>query len=125
MSVHIAVSYGEFYDKISILRIKYAKGLDVAPELVFLTSVATEGGNENFLDSDLFDQLQTVNAELWEIEDRIREEDARGEFGETFISLARSVYQTNDRRAEIKRQINHHFGSAFKEVKSYSAITTI
>ena len=41
-------------------------------------------------------------------------------FGPDFIALARSVYQTNDRRSAIKRQINDLSGSTLVEEKSYS-----
>ncbi len=37
-----------------------------------------------------------------------------------FIELARAVYITNDRRAEIKRRINEATGSALIEEKSYA-----
>ena len=40
-------------------------------------------------------------------------------FGETFIRLARSVYQQNDRRSAIKKEINTTYSSAFVEEKSY------
>ena len=43
----------------------------------------------------------------------------REEFDQEFIALARSVYQTNDERAEIKKEISLHTGSNFVEEKSY------
>ncbi|MFM2280366.1 MAG: hypothetical protein RLZZ444_2597, partial [Pseudomonadota bacterium] len=42
-----------------------------------------------------------------------------GDFGPRFIELARSVYIRNDKRAEIKREINAALGSALVEEKSY------
>jgi hypothetical protein len=38
-----------------------------------------------------------------------------------FIELARSVYETNDRRAAVKRRINERLDSEIIEEKSYSA----
>ena len=38
---------------------------------------------------------------------------------EDFIALARAVYQTNDRRGAVKRQINLVLGSALIEEKGY------
>jgi hypothetical protein len=64
--------------------------------------------------------LRVVNEELWRIEDDIRLHEQRQDFGERFIELARAVYQTNDRRAEIKRQINLLLGSRIVEEKSYA-----
>ena len=62
-----------------------------------------------------------VNEALWNIEDRIRDEERRKEFGARFVELARQVYFTNDRRAEIKRDINLRLGSLLIEEKSYQA----
>ncbi len=55
------------------------------------------------------------------VEDRLREHEARGDFGGAFVELARSVYALNDRRAELKRAISIELGSELVEVKSYSA----
>ena len=41
------------------------------------------------------------------------------EFDQEFIDLARSVYFTNDKRSEIKKQINLESKSEFVEEKSY------
>jgi hypothetical protein len=60
-----------------------------------------------------------VNESLWQIEDDIRAADARGDFGPAFVELARSVYRTNDRRAELKRRINALLGSAMRDEKQY------
>ena len=43
-----------------------------------------------------------------------------GDFGPDFVALARRVYQENDRRAALKRDINVLFGSAIVEEKHYS-----
>ena len=63
--------------------------------------------------------LKDINQKLWEIEDEIRLKEAYKSFDEEFIELARSVYFTNDQRAEIKKQINIMTGSALVEEKSY------
>jgi hypothetical protein len=57
---------------------------------------------------------------LWDIEDRIRVKEKLGEFDAEFIELARSVYITNDKRAEIKREINLASASYLIEEKSYA-----
>ena len=51
-------------------------------------------------------ELERVNAELWDIEDRIREHEAQQRFDAGFIELARAVYLRNDERAAIKQRIN-------------------
>src|SRR6202035_1689270 len=70
---------------------------------------------------ELARQLRHVNEALWQIEDDIRAADASGDFGPGFIELARSVYRTNDQRAEIKRRINALLGSTIRDEKHYSS----
>ena len=57
---------------------------------------------------------------MWTIEDDIRNHERKGDFGESFVKLARSIYRINDERAAIKRRINVLLGSAIVEEKSYS-----
>ena len=65
-------------------------------------------------------ELLSVNKDLWVIEDDIRDKERQKEFDENFVSLARSVYYTNDVRAKIKKEINLKYSSGFIEEKSYS-----
>jgi hypothetical protein len=69
---------------------------------------------------ELRTELKAVNGELWEIEDKIRLCEKSGDFGPTFIALARAVYRLNDNRAALKREINLLFNSAIVEEKSYA-----
>ena len=66
-----------------------------------------------------FIQLESINKKLWDIEDKLRVKESKREFDEEFIELARSVYFTNDKRAELKREINDITGSDYVEVKDY------
>ena len=65
-------------------------------------------------------ELKSINESLWRIEDDIRSCEREGDFGPRFIELARSVYETNDRRAAVKRRINERLGSEIIEEKSYA-----
>jgi hypothetical protein len=56
---------------------------------------------------------------LWNVEDALREHEARGDFAASFVSLARQVYKTNDQRAALKKKINALFHSVIIEEKSY------
>ena len=69
----------------------------------------------------LMAELKSVNEVLWDIEDDIREKEAAKSFDAEFIKLARAVYVTNDKRAEIKKQINLATGSTLIEEKSYES----
>jgi hypothetical protein len=67
-----------------------------------------------------FSNMVNINQVLWKIEDDIRDKERDKVFDTEFIELARSVYTTNDKRAEIKKKINLKYGSLFVEEKSYS-----
>jgi hypothetical protein len=120
--LRVPVSLGELIDKITILEIK-AQRLEgpalanVRKELELLQAVLADANLSP--DSALVEQLREVNRSLWSIEDEIREQERRSDFGPTFIALARAVYRTNDRRAALKRSLNERHGSALIEEKSY------
>jgi len=56
---------------------------------------------------------------LWDIEDHIRDLERKKEFNDDFIQTARAVYFKNDKRSDIKREINLKTASGFIEEKSY------
>jgi hypothetical protein len=123
----VPVSIGEVLDKITILQIKSerlrdeAKLRNVGDELRALTQAFD--GQFPVLDDEikrLVAALKAVNETLWEIEDDIRECERRKSFDARFIELARAVYQTNDERAALKREINVQLGSQLIEEKSYT-----
>ena len=119
----VPVSWGELFDKISILEIKMerltaeAARKNVVTELGLLRPVASPAASQV---AEFFDALKSVNAELWEIEDQIRDLERAQAFDAAFVALARSVYRKNDERACIKREINLALGSGLIEEKSYS-----
>jgi hypothetical protein len=122
----VPVSIGELADRRGILDLKTERAsqkavkaeakrqraaLDPAWEAVLAQNDALVG-----LDAE----LRAINAELWEVEDRLRLAEAQKVFDESFVALARSVYRLNDRRSEIKRRIDRMAGSTFSEIKSYA-----
>ena len=123
----IPVSAGELMDKITILRLKADRlqrpqALDnVRRELRALEAVLNEAGPALSIDGviPLTDALQAINTQLWDVEDALRLLEAKQHFDQEFIRLARSVYQLNDQRAALKRQINEVCGSPLLEEKSY------
>ena len=126
MTPRIPVSWGELIDKITILEIKVERIADaskvsnVRRELSALQSAASEAGRIPAGGGNVMAELKAINAQLWDIEDHIRELDRNGDFGPRFVELARSVYRTNDRRAQLKREISLIMGSDLIEEKSYS-----
>ncbi len=120
----IDVSIGEVVDKISILSIKLKKIKDleklknIRKEYNLLKDSLKEIGIKT--GSEEFKQLEEINLKLWDIEDKIRLKEAKKEFDDEFIQLARSVYFNNDKRADIKRKINLKHGSDLTEEKEYA-----
>lgn len=126
VSFRIEVSPGELLDKMSILQIKServgdpAKLKNIRYELELYEDIVRGRIPDGKKMSVLTAELKAVNEALWTIEDEIRACEARGDFGDSFVALARSVYRTNDRRAAIKREINVLCGSSIVEEKSYT-----
>jgi len=124
----IPVSPGELMDKMTILEIKRLRLTDksqltnVKFELALLDAVYRATIRPSFALDALNGRLATVNQELWEAEDQIRQHERQGSFGESFIRLARSIYSKNDMRASIKREINLILGSEILEEKSCGII---
>ena len=122
----VEVSNGELLDKLSILELKL-KNIKDDKELI---NIKNEHGGLSPLCNNLFNnygnelrslyaKLSGINAELWKIEDDIRECERNKDFGDEFVRLARAVYFTNDKRSDVKKSINLLTESGFVEEKSY------
>jgi len=124
MIISTPVSLGELVDKISILHIKNINVKDeeklklIREEQELLNQTLNKHIKNNDIQNYL-DSLIEINSKLWVIEDDIRDCERKKKFDQTFIDLARSVYFTNDKRSEVKLEINKKFGSKIIEVKSY------
>ena len=120
------LSIGELVDKITILEIKKQnindqnKLKNVKFELDALNSIFNKLNVKNKISNEI-KSLREINKKLWVIEDDIRDEERKSKFGDSFIKLARSVYFTNDKRAEIKKVINLKTNSGLIEEKSYQS----
>ena len=123
MEILAPVSLGELIDKITILEIKKSKFSgdqlnNVLREINSLKHILEQ--LPVVINTDLVEKLRKTNCSLWDIEDQIREHERTRNFNSDFVTLARLVYQTNDLRSAIKREINITHGSSIVEEKSYS-----
>jgi Family of unknown function (DUF6165) len=120
----VPISVGELMDKITILEIKSERIKNpiqlenIVHELEALRAVRL-GDIDCTMLNKLSAELKRVNAKLWDIEDAIRDCDARGDFGNAFVELARAIYRLNDERSRLKKAINLASGSRLVEEKSY------
>ena len=125
--IAVPVSPGELIDKLTILEIKSERMSDVKKlanvklELNLLSDTWAKSDYAKIDISMEWSELKRINAELWDIEDQIRDEERHQRFGDEFIRLARAVYFINDDRAAVKRQINDKLGSKIVEEKSYAS----
>jgi uncharacterized coiled-coil DUF342 family protein len=121
----IPVSVGELYDKFTILSIKHEKITDptkhamVEKEMRYLQDAMMDITTFPPAETRLVEKLRNINAELWDIEDKIRGKERARQFDREFIELARSVYKKNDKRSAIKNEINAIFNSELIDIKSY------
>lgn len=121
MEILVPISLGELYDKHSILWVKSTRITDteklknIKKEMDILSELCKQHPIEHHYWYDLIH----VNNHLWAVEDNIRKKESKKEYDEEFISYAREVYYTNDKRSKIKREINEKYGSDIIEEKSY------
>jgi hypothetical protein len=127
MRLRVEVAPGEALDKLTILEIKEAKIADpqkirhVQRELLLLRE-ATQPLLRIQPDlAPIIDELRSVNAKLWVVEDQLRALEQAQSFGRDFVRLARDVYITNDRRASLKARINTLLGTDIAEQKFHAA----
>ena len=124
MLINTPVSLGELLDKISILIIKEKNIVDtqkqyhIKNELEVLNKTLENSISRSQV-KEYIEKLIEINSELWFIEDDIRDCERKKQFDQKFIDLARAIYIKNDRRSEIKLEINKKFGAKLVEVKSY------
>jgi len=125
----IPISPGELLDKITILEIKSEriesaeKKANVNKELNMLNEVWNAAVTEDNDIKSMRAEMKSINETLWVIEDDIRDEERDKRFESRFIGLARSVYVTNDQRADVKKRINLYLKSDIVEEKSYQDYT--
>ena len=119
------ISAGELLDKIAILEIKLVKikdkenFMEINKEYESLKE--TKNSNIKLTKNleKLIIQLKEINLKLWDIEDKKRICEKNKDFGQAFVDLSRSVYLNNDKRANIKSEINKILGSNIREIKKY------
>ena len=119
------ISAGELVDKITILEIKLVKIKDkenlMEINKEYESLKETKNLNIKLTKNleKLIIQLKEINLKLWDIEDKKRICEKNKDFGQAFVDLSRSVYLNNDKRANIKSEINKILGSNIREIKKY------
>ena len=123
MKILAPISLGELIDKITILQIKMERVKDIEKR----HNIRAELDELNLIYFPLQDrhldnyhiELREVNEKIWELEDIIRNCIKQDDRGDLYYTAALNIPLTNDKRAEIKKQINEQFGSKIIEEKLY------
>jgi hypothetical protein len=125
MEIFTPISVGEILDKISILEIKRehikneVKLNEIEKELTALIKIC---------DVTLqyykywVEKLKEANRLVYDDIEKQFEKEKKGEYDHTCVQLSRDVILNNDKRYQIKREINNFYGSEIKEQKSYDNI---
>ena len=121
-SVKINISPAELLDKIVILELKaehitnrcYLKNIHYELNHLKHHALSFE------CPPRLLSSLKDCNEKIWHAEDTVREKEKNKEFDEVFIEAARTVYCENDRRGQLKKEINLFFDSEYIEEKSHA-----
>ena len=122
----VEVSVGELLDKLSILeikkiRIKNPSKLNfINEEYDILKNQFEKNVKIDDKLNDLFKELKDINNTLWDIENEKRLCEKNSDFGDVFIKTSRDIHFLNDKRGNIKLEINNHTGSKIKEIKEYT-----
>lgn len=131
MELHIAVSPGELIDRITILEIKRARISDpdklrnINQTYNALSEALSAAIPKTPRLAELSEELKAANEVLWQAEEDLRNHERRQSFGRQFIDVARTVYITNDRRSDLKRQIDQLLGSSLVEEKFYKSTRSV
>jgi len=122
----VEVSVGELLDKLSILEIKKIRIKDpsklnfINEEYDILKNQFEKNVKIDNKLNDLFKELKDINNKLWDIENEKRLCEKNSDFGYVFIKTSRDIHFLNDKRGNIKLEINNHTGSKIKEIKEYT-----
>ena len=125
MLINVPISIGELFDKISILDIKTKKIKNkddlklIKYELSKLKKITKLKGLTSTKIKKKYILLKSINEKLWNIENKKRKCERQKKFDKNFIELARKVYIFNDKREQIKKDINLLSGSSIVEIKSH------
>jgi len=119
----IPLGAGEVLDRLTILQLKGVAARTAEQrstiqleQEILVTEWQRHMGNAPELSPEWGDLLE-INTRLWQLEDAVRNAELDGCFGQDFIAAARSIYQTNDKRAHIKRMVNTRAGSSICDFK--------
>lgn len=124
--IYVPISTGELFDKVSVLLVKKSKINDeekiknINHEYNLLRPLCEELMVNNSKLKNKLSEITTINSNLWDILEKQRNMEKDGRTGKEFADISISVYMENDKRFQVKREINEITNSEVKEEKYYS-----
>jgi hypothetical protein len=100
--VLIDVTLGDLVDRLTILELKAAR----RPDRFGKNLSRLRDALPVHFDAEHLTELRAINAELWDVEDRIRALIAAGDYGNDFIDVALAVPRLNDARARARARVD-------------------
>jgi GNAT superfamily N-acetyltransferase len=116
--IELPVSYGEAFDKLSILDIKLQKIKDSRRDDVQIEYNAIYSQLNVLFNNDIqyyYKILKDINLKIWEMQDTFRDSTNHDEKNR----LCNEIIVDNDRRFRVKHKINNSLSSHLKEQKGY------
>jgi exopolysaccharide biosynthesis predicted pyruvyltransferase EpsI len=120
---------GDIVDKLSILLLKLTHISDpnalvhIQSERQQLVEAWAGAGLPDVELLSEWNRLLSINRRIWNLENRVRNCERLGSFGDAFVRAARQIFKLNSARAALKKKINLALGSRIVEQKFY-AITS-
>jgi hypothetical protein len=117
-AIELPVSYGEAFDKLSILEIKLKYIIDDRKKDVEKEYSLLQNKLENHFNTNTkfhYRILKDINENIWIKQDRFRESENEEEKNK----LCNEIIEENDRRFQVKAKINRLFESSLMEQKGY------
>ncbi|WP_305984366.1 hypothetical protein [Roseibium sp. MMSF_3544] len=127
-NIKIEVSPGDFFDRLTILRIKKLRSDAPQTDAAQAKLAAFEAlRRTHFHDGQeleaLEEKLKKRNEDLWDLENRVRTftHPLQSSQMEDYVSVARAIFSFNEDRSALKREIDLLFSDDSDEIKSYDA----
>lgn len=127
-NIKIEVSPGDFFDRLTILRIKKLRSgapqTDAAQaKLATFEVLRRTHFNDGKELEALEEKLKKRNEDLWDLENRVRTftHPLQPSQMEDYVSVARAIFSFNEDRSALKREIDLLFSEDSDEIKSYDA----
>lgn len=120
--INIKTSYGEFMDKISILKVKLENIDDTDKKKQILNELEILQQNTSFMPKEQFEfylnKLYLINKDIWSYEHNVRVA-IKNNNNNDIIKNATLICRNNDIRFQIKQEINILLKSNINEVKQH------